>query len=180
MQTTLTLACSLFQGYGNTTPQTTAGKAVVIIYGFLGCSGGILFFNLFLERIITFLAFVLRTVHLRRLKKRMEDGGLGARRASRISRASLPDDLDEDDSSLDHWKPSVYWVMLYLTVASVTLALCAAAVYTPFEDWSFFESIYFCFVSFATIGFGDYVSTQVSSIANPRQLQSVRSRLQQK
>ncbi|KDR14601.1 Potassium channel subfamily K member 13 [Zootermopsis nevadensis] len=150
-------------GYGNTTPQTTAGKAVVIIYGFLGCSGGILFFNLFLERIITFLAFVLRMVHLRRLKKRMESGGLGARRASRISRASLPEDLDEDDSSLDHWKPSVYWVMLYLTVASVTLALCAAAVYTPFEDWSFFESIYFCFVSFATIGFGDYVSTQEPS-----------------
>jgi hypothetical protein len=178
MQPTLILARSLFEGYGNTTPQTTAGKAVVIIYGFLGCSGGILFFNLFLERIITFLAFVLRTVHLRRLKKRMEDGGLGARRASRISRisrASLPDDLDEDDSSLDHWKPSVYWVMLYLAVASVTLALCAASVYAPFEDWSFFESIYFCFVSFATIGFGDYVSTQVSLIPNPRQLLSVSS-----
>jgi hypothetical protein len=94
----------------------------------------------------------------------MEDGGLGARRTSRVSRASLPDELDEDECSLDNWKPSVYWVMLYLTLASVTLALCAAAVYTPFENWSFFESIYFCFVSFATIGFGDYVSTQVRSV----------------
>jgi hypothetical protein len=55
-------------------------------------------------------------------------------------------------------------VMLYLTLASVTLALCAAAVYSPFENWSFFESLYFCFVSFATIGFGDYVSTQVRSL----------------
>ncbi|PSN49582.1 Potassium channel subfamily K member 13 [Blattella germanica] len=93
----------------------------------------------------------------------METGALSARRASRISRASLPDDLDEDDASLDNWKPSVYWVMLYLTLASAIIASCAAAVYSPFEDWSFFESIYFCFVSFATIGFGDYVSTQEPS-----------------
>lgn len=30
------------------------------------------------------------------------------------------------------------------------------------EDWSYFESIYFCFVAFATIGFGDYVVSQQS------------------
>ncbi|XP_047002587.1 potassium channel subfamily K member 13-like [Schistocerca americana] len=129
-------------GYGNTTPQTTAGKAVVILYGFLGCSGGILFFNLFLERIITLLACGLRALHLRRLRRR----------------DYIDDDID--DSILDNWKPSVYWVMLYLAAASVCVASCAAAVYSPVEDWSFFEALYFCFVSFATIGFGDYVTTQ--------------------
>nr|CAD7463839.1 unnamed protein product [Timema tahoe] len=138
-------------GYGNTTPQTTVGKTAVILYGFLGCSGGILFFNLFLERIITFLAYVLRSCHLRRIKKRMEQGSLASRRASRE---------DAAEASLDNWKPSVYWVMLYLTMASIVVASCAAAVYAPFEDWTYFEAIYFCFVSFATIGFGDYVSTQ--------------------
>ncbi|XP_049790129.1 potassium channel subfamily K member 13-like [Schistocerca nitens] len=151
-------------GYGNTTPQTTAGKAVVILYGFLGCSGGILFFNLFLERIITLLACGLRALHLRRLRRRVADGGIGGRRTSRLSRASLPSqdyiDDDIDDSILDNWKPSVYWVMLYLAAASVCVASCAAAVYSPVEDWSFFEALYFCFVSFATIGFGDYVTTQ--------------------
>lgn len=60
---------TLVLGYGNTTPQTTMGKVAAIAYGFLGCSSGILFFNLFLERIITFLAFILRTIHLRKLKK---------------------------------------------------------------------------------------------------------------
>nr|CAD7408992.1 unnamed protein product [Timema cristinae] len=140
-----------FIGYGNTTPQTTVGKTAVILYGFLGCSGGILFFNLFLERIITFLAYVLRSCHLRRIKKRMEQGSLASRRASRE---------DAAEASLDNWKPSVYWVMLYLTMASIVVASCAAAVYAPFEDWTYFEAIYFCFVSFATIGFGDYVSTQ--------------------
>jgi len=29
----------LFTGYGSTAPQTTAGKAAVILYGFFGCSG---------------------------------------------------------------------------------------------------------------------------------------------
>ncbi|XP_049835119.1 potassium channel subfamily K member 13-like [Schistocerca gregaria] len=159
-------------GYGNTTPQTTAGKAVVILYGFLGCSGGILFFNLFLERIITLLACGLRALHLRRLRRRVAAGRLAQRRISgatmaatrRLSRASLPSqdyiDDDIDDSMLDNWKPSVYWVMLYLAAASVCVASCAAAVYSPVEDWSFFEALYFCFVSFATIGFGDYVTTQ--------------------
>ncbi|XP_054265380.1 potassium channel subfamily K member 13-like [Macrosteles quadrilineatus] len=127
-------------GYGNTTPQTVAGRIAVIAYGFLGCSSGILFFNLFLERIITLLAYILRAIYLRKLSKEGQD-------------------VDEDDS-LDEWKPSVYWVMLCLVVASVVVAGCASALYCPLENWTFFESIYFCFVSFATIGFGDYVSTQ--------------------
>jgi len=46
-------ACLLRAGYGMTTPHTLSGKMTVIVYGLLGCSGCILFFNLFLERIVT-------------------------------------------------------------------------------------------------------------------------------
>ena len=134
---------------------------------FINSSGGILFFNLFLERIITFLAWILRSLHLRRLKKRLQATTLASRRVSRPgvkSRNSRPDilydDDDGDDAGLDHWKPSVYWVMLYLSLASCLVACCAAAVYAPLEGWGYFEALYFCFVSFATIGFGDFVSTQ--------------------
>ncbi|XP_043271412.1 potassium channel subfamily K member 13-like [Venturia canescens] len=152
-------------GYGSTAPQTTAGRAAVILYGFLGCSGGILFFNLFLERIITFLAWILRSLHLRRLKKRLRKTTLASRRLPRPgsnARTTLPDILDDDDDEcgLEHWKPSVYWVMLYLSLASCGIACCAAALYAPLEGWSYFDALYFCFVSFATIGFGDFVSTQ--------------------
>lgn len=34
---------------------------------------------------------------------------------------------------------------------------CGASVYSIWEEWSFFESCYFVFISMSTIGFGDYV-----------------------
>lgn len=155
-------------GYGNTTPQTTAGKVVVVLYGFVGCSGGILFFNLFLERIITFLAWILRSLHVRRLRRQNRKNAIASRRASKSSngqRSSLPDILDEEEEiyDLEEWKPSVYWVMLYLSLSSCTVACCAAAVYAALEGWGYFDALYFCFVSFTTIGFGDYVSMEKPS-----------------
>ncbi|XP_018058523.1 PREDICTED: potassium channel subfamily K member 13-like [Atta colombica] len=152
-------------GYGSTAPQTTAGKAAVILYGFFGCSGGILFFNLFLERIITLLAWILRSWHVRRLRRRLRKTTLTSRRIPKPSstqRCSLPDILDDDDDhvNLDQWKPSVYWVMFYLSVTSCIIACCAAALYAPLEGWNYFDALYFAFVSFTTIGFGDFVSTQ--------------------
>ena len=131
-----------------TTPRTDNGKVALIFYGFFGCSGGILFFNLFLERIITGLAYILRAVHKRR--SRSSD-----QRSDKSSIAS--DDLHSD---LDTWKPSVYWVMLILFCSAVAVACLASALYSPVEGWHYFESIYFCFVAFATIGFGDYVVSQ--------------------
>lgn len=67
-------------------------------------------------------------------------------------------EMDDDDDSLDDWKPSVYWVMLCLVVASIVVAGCASLLYCPLENWDFFESLYFCFVSFSTIGkFFEYI-----------------------
>lgn len=50
--------------------------------------------------------------------------------------------------------------MLILIIGAVVIACCASAMYQPVEGWTYFESIYFCFVAFATIGFGDYVVSQ--------------------
>lgn len=108
----------------------------------------------------------MRSLHLRRLKRRLRKTTLASRRRSLSKkcqpRPSLPDILDEEDEDigLDHWKPSVYWVMLYLSLASCGIACSAAAIYAPLEGWSYFDALYFCFVSFATIGFGDFVTTQ--------------------
>lgn len=143
----------------------------MVLYGFFGCSGGILFFNLFLERIITFLAWILRSWHMCRLRKRLRRATLTSRNLSKSSnnkqRSSLPDILDDDDDDdhvdLDQWKPSVYWVMLYLSATSCTIACCAAALYASLESWDYFDALYCAFVSFTTIGFGDFVSAQKPS-----------------
>lgn len=140
-----------------TTPRTVAGQIVLIFYGFFGCAGAILFFNLFLERIITFLAYILRAIHIRDLRRKgVSNKDSKDRRPSQIS----------DDDSLDSWKPSVYWVMLILVLGAMIVACCASAMYYPVEDWNYFQAIYFCFVTFATIGFGDYVVSQKQMYVN--------------
>ncbi|XP_013372972.1 PREDICTED: potassium channel subfamily K member 12 [Chinchilla lanigera] len=131
-------------GFGMTTPATVGGKAFLIAYGLFGCAGTILFFNLFLERIISLLAFVMRACRERRLRR----SGL------------LPAPLRPEADGLAGWKPSVYHVLLILGLFAVLLSCCASAMYASVEGWGYVDSLYFCFVTFSTIGFGDLVSSQ--------------------
>ncbi|KAK2538192.1 Kcnk13 [Columba livia] len=136
-------------GFGMTTPATVGGKIFLIFYGLIGCAGTILFFNLFLERLITVIAYVMKSCHERQLRRK----GVLPHNSRRGSGSSEVD-------SLAGWKPSVYYVMLILCVVSLIISCCASAMYTPIEGWSYFDSLYFCFVAFSTIGFGDLVSSQ--------------------
>ncbi|XP_037603874.1 potassium channel subfamily K member 13 [Sebastes umbrosus] len=135
-------------GFGMTTPATIAGKIFLIFYGLIGCAATILFFNLFLERIITMLAYIMRWCHERRL------------RCAGVGVVSSREETSGEEDSLEGWKPSVYYVMLILGVASVVIACSASTLYSSMENWSYVDSLYFCFVAFSTIGFGDLVSSQ--------------------
>ncbi|XP_023866673.1 potassium channel subfamily K member 13-like [Salvelinus sp. IW2-2015] len=135
-------------GFGMTTPATIPGKIFLIFYGLIGCAATILFFNLFLERIITMLAYIMRWCHERRMRR------------SGVGPVSGDGEPRREEDSLEGWKPSVYYVMLILGVASVLIACSASSLYCSMEDWSYMDSLYFCFVAFSTIGFGDLVSSQ--------------------
>ncbi|XP_037073288.1 potassium channel subfamily K member 12-like [Pollicipes pollicipes] len=138
-------------GWGWTAPQTTVGRICLIVYGILGCAGGILFFNLFLERFITLLSHVMRVYHSWQVERRMAM----SRAPSRLSR---PDSLSSQASQAGKWKPSVYWVLLYLLVCTCLVLQLGAALYLSMERWDYLRAIYYTFVSFATIGFGDMVA----------------------
>ncbi|XP_056284470.1 potassium channel subfamily K member 13b isoform X3 [Pseudoliparis swirei] len=134
-------------GFGMTTPATIGGKIFLMFYGLLGCAATILFFNLFLERVITVIAVALKSCHERRHNnaalppngQRPSGGGAGK------------------GQDLAGWKPSVYCVMLILGAAAVLVSCCASLMYSAAEDWDYLDSLYFCFVAFSTIGFGDMV-----------------------
>ncbi|KFD54796.1 hypothetical protein M514_04230 [Trichuris suis] len=146
-------------GFGMTTPRTSLGKGLVIVYGFVGCSSSVLFFNLFLERILTFLSYLCRV------------GRSAWRRRRRLSsfpseqtRESVEKDEDDDIRSYaSDWRPNLYFFWVGLLLLSCTMITLAALLYTYAEEWSYLEAVYFCFVSFATIGFGDLISSQQAS-----------------
>ncbi|XP_008146640.2 potassium channel subfamily K member 13 [Eptesicus fuscus] len=137
-------------GFGMTTPATVGGKIFLIFYGLIGCASTILFFNLFLERLITVIAYIMKSCHQQQLRRE----------------GALPRESPKNPGicgavgGLAGWKPSVYYVMLILCLASLLISCCASAMYTCIEGWSYFDSLYFCFVAFSTIGFGDLVSSQ--------------------
>uniref|UniRef100_A0A672INV8 Potassium channel domain-containing protein n=1 Tax=Salarias fasciatus TaxID=181472 RepID=A0A672INV8_SALFA len=129
-------------GFGVTAPSTMPGKVLLVFYGLLGCSATMLFFNLFLERVITLLSLLILWCSAKR------------------RRLCRPKGRNSESNRTEDWKPSVYLITLLLFLAVMLVTCSAASLYSVMEGWTYLESLYFCFVAFSTVGFGDFVSSQ--------------------
>ncbi|XGW06763.1 hypothetical protein V3C99_016800 [Haemonchus contortus] len=148
-------------GFGSSTPRTDAGRVLTIIYGVVGCTSCVLFFNLFLERFVTALSYLLRYFHERKIQRRMmKNSNMNKPVTLLINNEDYCESASSCEGGLDSWRPSVYKVFFCLFSISALLISTAAWIYSHVEDWAYVEALYFCFISFATIGFGDYVSNQ--------------------
>ncbi|CAD5216315.1 unnamed protein product [Bursaphelenchus xylophilus] len=51
-------------------------------------------------------------------------------------------------------------LILICTTLSLMIIFAGAWVFHKYENWSYFDSIYYCFTSLVTVGFGDFVALQ--------------------
>ncbi len=81
--------------------------------------------------------------------------------ANRPSEGKLNDeeyDDDDDDEEDDIWDRIESRVPFGAIILIIIGYICLGALmFSKFEDWSMIISVYFCYITLATIGFGDYV-----------------------
>ncbi|XP_021705095.1 uncharacterized protein LOC5572135 isoform X2 [Aedes aegypti] len=54
-------------------------------------------------------------------------------------------------------RPVPIWLCVFLVVSYI---IAGAFMFSKWEEWSFLDSAYFCFITLTTIGFGDFVPAQ--------------------
>lgn len=74
---------------------------------------------------------------------------MGGTMHSETPTTPMPPEIAIDDEFNLPISLAIFILIMYI--------LCGAGIYSLWEDWTFFESCYFVFVSMSTIGFGDYV-----------------------
>lgn len=58
-------------------------------------------------------------------------------------------------------------ICVVTTISSLTIA-GGAAVFSQYEGWNYFDSLYYCFITLTTIGFGDMVALQKDNALNEK------------
>nr|XP_054758794.1 potassium channel subfamily K member 16-like [Lytechinus pictus] len=121
-------------GYGNLAPSTELGRSICIIYALIGIP----------------LSGLLVTIIGQQLKKRLR--GIWRRLLVRLHC------ITTRESSIAHRIASFMAVVVAGVAFYVILIIIPACLFNYIEGWNWLTSQYYAFISFTTIGFGDYVA----------------------
>ncbi|KRY67364.1 TWiK family of potassium channels protein 7 [Trichinella pseudospiralis] len=141
-------------GYGNVVPMTAEGRLLCIIFALFGCPLAIITIgNLgkFLSETVVFLYNKIQRGKMLLIKSIAIRFPLlkGLNNYDNFETTSLTyEDIVVDDTGI-----SAFFVLSIFIFYNAAGAL----LFTSMERWSFMDSLYFCFISISTVGFGDFV-----------------------
>uniref|UniRef100_A0A915J9D5 Potassium channel domain-containing protein n=1 Tax=Romanomermis culicivorax TaxID=13658 RepID=A0A915J9D5_ROMCU len=147
-------------GYGHLVPRTTSGRILCIVFGLFGIPLLLITIADIGKFLADFMKYLYRSyigfkIRLKETRRRLTE----FRFKGRMNTSPL--NVRKDGQLIVEGKPSemrLPWLMVMFVL--VTYAALGAFLFHLWEGWDYFESFYFCFVTMATVGFGDIVPTQ--------------------
>ncbi|KAF9940916.1 Potassium channel [Mortierella alpina] len=143
-------------GYGNLSPRTVAGRIIFFFYGLLGISS------------LGFFVVSLRNAVIEQFQWRLVDRFAAPAHLTRVQTRMSAKDISFPAARFEEEQQVKIMVKRKMILRMVSIWIFmwfgGAGVFCAFESWSYLESLYFCFVTLTTIGFGDYVPKEPGSI----------------
>uniref|UniRef100_F1L2H2 TWiK family of potassium channels protein 7 n=1 Tax=Ascaris suum TaxID=6253 RepID=F1L2H2_ASCSU len=158
-------------GYGNLVPATQFGRVACIVFALFGIPlllVTIADIGKFLSDLLSFLYRTYRAFkrkvrkQSRRISHHYRDRSLSQSQqsgSSSIKAGSINlDDIDSDsESSIEDELRIPVVMVLFVLVAYTAIG---GLLFQSWEGWPYFDAFYFCFITMATVGFGDIVPTE--------------------
>ncbi|KAF9319393.1 Potassium channel [Podila horticola] len=144
-------------GYGNLSPKTSAGQIIFFFYGLLGISS------------LGFFVVSLRNAVIEQFQWRLVDRFSKPAHLTRVQTRMSAKDISFPAARFEEELQVKIMVKRKMIIRMVFIWIVmwfgGAGIFCAFEKkWTYLESLYFCFVTLTTIGFGDYVPQAPGSI----------------
>ncbi|ORX72590.1 voltage-gated potassium channel [Anaeromyces robustus] len=156
-------------GFGNRAPKNDHSRLFIIIYSIGGM--GILAYTVSVisevlkENVMVSFQTQLTMFREKRYERIICDTDKGSNGDAILNFNEFDDEEEEKKIVLNDQKQMAKKQFLSAIVLIIFSWAAGACTFYYTEGWSMIEAIYFCFISFSTIGFGDLVPTTSSSLS---------------